>query len=139
MEIARDAMQAESTDRALGFRRRRGRKTVNRDLSTLPDDRAFLQAVADAVVEHRYEIGATATTIAWRLGVEGAHRAGRGAIAHSWTGTMAPALRVSPRLRSLAKRGLLDEFRAPGEHRLRYELSRKGREMLNSPAEEATR
>lgn len=107
------------------------RKTSNRNLSELPDDWAFLQAVADACAEQRYEFGATATTVAWRLGVEGAKRHGRGAVAYSWTGTMAPALRVSPRLASLARRGLLDSFRVPGEYRNRYALTVKGREELS--------
>lgn len=106
------------------------RRTANLDLAPLPDDAAFLRAVRDAEAEQRYRDGASAQTIAWRLGVAGARRLGRGAVAHSWTGYMAPALRVAPRLRSLSKRGLLWEVYDRNKHRRYYGLTDAGREAI---------
>lgn len=111
------------------------RSTYNAQLPELPNDLAFLNAVGMIVERQKYEYGATANDVAHYLGVTGARRLGRGAVAHSWTGTMSAALRVSPRLTSLSNRGLLSRFHADmygagREYRWRYALTPAGREVL---------
>lgn len=71
-------------------------------------ERGVTEAAAYRVETHR---GFTAQRIAWALGVKGAQRAGRGAIAGSWSGTMAPALRIAPRLGSMVRAGVLSSVR----------------------------
>jgi hypothetical protein len=107
------------------------RRSHNQHLRPLPPDRAFLQAVADIQASGRkWDLygGASAQDIAWKLDVQGASRLGNGAVKGSWSGNMVPGLRVFPRLRSLAHRGLLREFR--GERRQYFILTEEGRKVL---------
>src|SRR4051812_32193975 len=100
-------------------------KSYNEDrLPKLPDDDVVLEAVKEA--PHRGTFGPTAQEIAGRLGLVSARRLGRGAVKHSWTGNMAPALRISPRLLSLTKRGLLWRSYDNHRHRWEYALTKKG-------------
>jgi len=57
--------------------------------------------------------GATANTIAGRLGVVGANRAGRGAVKGSWSGRMSPALRIAPTLAAMVRAGLVESYLDP--------------------------
>lgn len=91
------------------------RKTVNRNLPDLPSDEEVIAAVKAIVAEHQESpsilkqlTGASANEVAHRLRIKGATRHGNGAVEHSWTGTMSPALRLAPKLQSLAKRGQLE-------------------------------
>lgn len=115
-------------------RQRRGPR-VNQSLPALPDDLAFLRAVAAVEADRRWGYGVTAGDVAYHLRVPGARRLGRGAVKGSWTGTMSGALRVSPRLSALTRRGLLDRFTGTrhdgtSEYRYRYVLTKKGREEI---------
>lgn len=68
--------------------------------------------------------GATANIIARALGIVPARRLGNGAVRGSWSGSMAPGLRLSPRLSAMARRGLLTEL---WDHEnYRYLYSAKG-------------
>lgn len=59
-----------------------------------------------------YWKGVTAATVAAYIGVAPAQQLGSGAKKGSWSGSMIPALRVAPMLRSLQKRGLIEgQFR----------------------------
>lgn len=102
---------------------------ANDDLDPLPGDDAVLAAIAELEDESRRGsdvYGFTAQHIAGKLGIQSARRGGRGAVAGSWSGYMAPALRIAPRLRSLARRGLLVQSFDPSErHRWRYSLPRR--------------
>jgi len=106
------------------------RRSHNRHLSELPDDVEFLRAVLWGETEGRrgYEMGATAQSVAWRLEVGPARRLGNGAVKGTWSGIMAPALRVAPRLRALTKRGLLREHW--GDRRIEWALTVEGHRML---------
>lgn len=106
-------------------RRRKG--NGNDNLAPLPDDVAVLRAV-HTLAEERLG-AATAQAVARRLGVEPARRLGNGAVQGSWSGYMAPALRISPRLLALQRQGLLGFFYG---HRSRreYVLTQAGRTWL---------
>lgn len=94
---------------------------VNHDLPPLPSDDEVVAAVAKIVADKtaRYEsararglayaptLAATATDVAYELDILPAHRLGNGAVKGSWSGRMAPALRIAPRLRALQKQGRL--------------------------------
>ena len=93
-------------------------KTVNLDLPPLPSHEEILAALKELETEEflrpRYRgPGISAQRIAWKCGVQGARRAGRGAVKYSWTGTMAPALRIGPRLEAMARKGLISWFYDP--------------------------
>lgn len=110
------------------------RRTYNERLDPLPDDAAVLAAV-DWVVEHdrraRLARGASASLVAQRLKISGARRLGRGAQGpQSWTGTMSGALRISPRLQSLTRRGLLHQLDDRTDYRHVYRLTAAGREAM---------
>jgi len=108
------------------------RRSYNRALKPLPTRGEMLRALADLEdkAPARGEVGVTAEVLAWRLGVEGARRAGHGARGpHSWTGTMAAGIRIAPTLRSLALLGLVDRY-LDERHRYRYSITRGGREAL---------
>ncbi len=118
-------------------RRVRQGPRANLDLPVLPSDDEFLRAVGDLQDSQGvgYHHGATASEVAWKLGVAGARRLGRGAVKGSWSGTMSAALRVSPRLASLTRRGLLarytgERYDGTSEYRYRYYLTKKGREEI---------
>ena len=96
-------------------------------LTPLPSDREFLRAVSACQANH-FLRGATANRVAAKLGIQGARRLGRGAVAHSWTGTMSAALRASPRLNALTKRGLLYRWYDTENHRYMYALTESGSE-----------
>lgn len=106
------------------------RRSHNRHLEPLPDDAVFLRAVAEEIEHGRrgWEIGATAAGVAGRLGVQPASRLGNGAVKGTWSGKMSPALRVTPRLRSLTKRGLLREHW--GDRRIEWALTPAGRKEI---------
>jgi hypothetical protein len=53
--------------------------------------------------------GITASQIASKLGIQGARRAGRGAVKGSWSGTMPAALRIVKLLDGMAKLGLVEQ------------------------------
>lgn len=105
-------------------------KTSNWDLEPLPGDNAVVIAVKTIVEENRKSPsmlqfrGATANGVARFLRVRGARRAGNGAVKGSWSGTMSPATRIAPRLRSLAERGDLE--RSYDAKNYRYEYYPKG-------------
>jgi hypothetical protein len=73
----------------------------------------------------------TAQDMAHILGVVPARRAGRGAVKGSWSGYMAPGLRLAPTMRLLAEDGYLT---CTYGHRSRreYRLSKKGRDYVRS-------
>jgi hypothetical protein len=89
-------------------------KTVNRSLSPLPSDEEVIAAVEKLHEDYPYR--ATAAHVAQQLGVEGARRLGRGAVKGSWSGHMSGALRIAPRLESLAKQGKLQWLYDDREH-----------------------
>lgn len=107
------------------------RRSMNTDLSELPRDDEVLAAV-DHLVENdrRHRYGASANAIAGKLGVQGARRLGNGAMKGSWSGTMSASLRISPRLRALVKRGLLDTHYNNEDYRNEYTLTEAGRARL---------
>jgi hypothetical protein len=71
--------------------------------------------------------GMTATRICMKLDIEPARRAGRGAVAYSWTGDMSPSLRLAPRLRSMERQGLIESYREGWKKR--YYLTDEGRKL----------
>jgi hypothetical protein len=99
---------------------RRHQLPYNAELAKVTDDQVLLAMakIERAAEEYREKHGfyhswdidgySDAQRIAGAASVAPAIRGGRGAVAGSWSGFMAPALRVAPRLRSMAKRGLLD-------------------------------
>lgn len=109
------------------------RRTSNLDLKDLPSDDEFVEAVRRIIREneedqqrardhgfwYHAETWATANAVAHVLGVEGARRAGNGAVKGSWSGYMSGALRTAPRLQSLARRGLILKGR-DDQHRWVY-------------------
>lgn len=96
-------------------------KTYNDRLRPLPSDDEVVAAVESLIAETRWADGVTANEVAWRLGIEPARRLGRQAQGpHSWSGSMSPALRIAPRLRSLADRGRLSRYYDTERHRYRY-------------------
>jgi hypothetical protein len=111
------------------------RSTYNSNLPPLPSDEEVLRALAalENDPQEQRRLGSTATSVAWKLGIQSARRLGRGAVQRSWTGSMAPALRISPRLRSLAKRGLLHEMYDDSPYarsRKVYKLTSAGRKEI---------
>jgi hypothetical protein len=116
------------------------RRTSNEGLPDLPPDRDVLRAVATLAAEDPRADPITGTRpitaqrIAWKLGIDGARRHGRGAVQHSWTGTMAPALRIAPRLRSLEMRGLLWSLYDRDNYRHVWGVTRAGHELLEGAA-----
>lgn len=110
------------------------RTRSNDDLAPIPGDDEVLAALAVLEDErdddpHAYvkEYGIRAQHLAGKLGVAPARRGGRGAVKGSWSGSMAPALRLSPRLRSLERRGLV-KTAAWGHRSVRlYRLTDAGR------------
>jgi len=108
-------------------------------VSELPDRQlACLRAVREleqetfemnGVTMRRLRPGVSASDVAYKLKVEPAARLGRGAVKGSWSGFMAPALRVAPALRAMAREGLLvDLF---GERSVSHYLTTEhGRELL---------
>ena len=50
------------------------------------------------------------------MSVEPARRLGNGAVQGSWTGRMAPALRISPRLEAMVRKGMLKHDFSLDEH-----------------------
>lgn len=110
----------------------------NQDLAPIPSDEEILRALAylerQALDHSRDAIyGVTTAHLAGFLGVESARRGGRGAVKGSWSGWMSPALRLSPRMRSLAKRGLVRQGWDPEERtRYRYHLTIEGRTGLDA-------
>lgn len=84
------------------------RRSHNQHLKALPTDDEILAAVSYlGTANRRYRAGVTAQQIAWKLGVQGASRLGNGAVKGSWSGKMAPALRIAPRLAAMERRGQL--------------------------------
>lgn len=75
-------------------------------LAPLPTDDEVVAAVRQLQDAGRYR-WVTATEVASACGVDGARRFGRGAVKGSWSGYMAGALRIAPRLRKLAREGRL--------------------------------
>lgn len=75
-----------------------------------PYDRHATKLMADGVStfpDPRFG-GMSAQEVAYRIGVPPARRAGRGAVGGSWSGNMAPALRVVATLRAAEKAGLVE-------------------------------
>ena len=108
---------------------------MNEDLTPIPGDDEVLRALArlesEATGFSDRVYGITTAHLAGKLGIQSARRGGRGAVKGSWTGSMSPALRLSPRMRSLTKRGLVSAHWDPEERtRYRYTLTRKGRAKL---------
>lgn len=104
----------------------------NLELAALPDDLAVMRAVAVCDERHngRYRgLGVYAQAVAWKLDIAPARRLGRGAVQGSWSGSMAPALRIAPRLQSLVRRGLLGKFYGERSVTLYY-LTAAGREFI---------
>lgn len=83
------------------------------DLAPLPDEDAIVATVRE--LQER-PFGATANTVARRLGVQSARRHGNGAVKGSWSGQMSAGLRLSPRLRAMVRRGLLREWQGDGRY-----------------------
>jgi hypothetical protein len=107
------------------------RRSPNRDLSPLPTDEEIVAAVKSLSDDKRAmtarsgywrDTAATANEIARRAGVQAARRLGNGAMKGSWSGTMSPSLRISPRLRAMARRGLLVEHYDHENYRKVYEV-----------------
>lgn len=102
-------------------------RRTNWDLPPLPNDDAVIDAVREIVAENEAKMerareigrpyyrwpGATANNVAYQLRIQPARRLGNGAVKGSWSGTMSAATRIAPRLRSLARRGLLDAIHDP--------------------------
>lgn len=109
------------------------RRTHNRDLPPLPSTEEILAALVEAEQERRYEFGISANRLAYRLGVQGARRLGRGAVKGSWSGYMSASLRLSPKLASLCRAGLVERYRTPGEYRWTYAITLAGRVALKNP------
>ena len=111
--------------------KRSGRRTANLRLSDLPDEREIAAAIQRALTTdprtYREE-SVTANILAQHLGIESSRRLGRGAVKGSWSGQMAPGLRLAPRLASMANRGLVERWRQ--DYRWRYALTTKGAETL---------
>lgn len=109
-------------------------RSYNEKLPPLPSDEEVLAAVADLLAnDPRARQWATANLVAGALKIQGARRLGRGAMGgHSWSGTMSGALRISPRLRSLARRGLLHETYDNENYRYVYILSSEGQARLDA-------
>jgi hypothetical protein len=96
------------------------RRSHNQDLADLPSFEAILEAMRKLEDQHRYTYGSSAQAIAYAAGVRGARRLGRGAMGpQSWTGYMAPALRIAPRLRAMERAGLVRSFHGDGHDRYR--------------------
>lgn len=103
---------------------------------SLPTDDEVIAAVRDLIKQkhedmarsaaagHGYYVDArpAANAIARRLGVRGARRAGNGAVKGSWSGTMSGALRISPRLQSLARQAKLVQGYDPENYRHIYSV-----------------
>lgn len=77
-------------------------RSYNDRLEPLPTAAEIVQAVSDLTADRRWFDGVPANVIARQCGVEGARRLGRGAVKGSWSGRMAPGLRLAPRLRQLS-------------------------------------
>ncbi len=113
------------------------RRTMNEDLPAPPTEKEIAHALAmladrDALHPKASKVyGFTAADIAHQIGVHPARRLGRGAVAGSWSGRMSPALRITSRLTSMWKRGLVYRDFDPDErHRWRYRLTAKAREQM---------
>lgn len=76
-----------------------------------------------------------ASEVAHACGLDSTARHGRGAVAGSWSGRRAAALRVVPALRSLVAEGLADSHWQPGvRSRSLYRISAAGRRYLQEDA-----
>lgn len=112
--------------------------TANLHLDPVPGPPAVLAALVELYDEQQarpypWEHGITANAVSYRLGVQGARRAGRGAVKGSWSGRMSGALRVAPVLASLCRNGYAEQLydRAPGARSRRiYFPSEEGRRWL---------
>jgi hypothetical protein len=107
-------------------------RTANADLPPPPTHEQVVKAMVALDEEERRQVGLTANSIAWKLGMEGARRMGRGAVKGSWTGYMSPALRLAPTLEAMSRKGLADWFYDPSEGsrgRKRYSLTAAGRRL----------
>lgn len=106
------------------------RKTANRDLPPLPSYAEIARAIRDAPDrDPRAARGITANILAQHLGVQGARRAGRGAVQHSWSGTMSGSLRIAPRLRAMQREGLVFIVNDRQNYRMNVELTEAGRSL----------
>lgn len=108
------------------------RRSHNQHLGDLPTDDEVLEALAalEASDSSRYEYGITAQSLAWKLGIAGASRLGNGAVKGTWSGRMAPALRICPRLEAFARQGLVHKL-SDDRRRYRWVLTAKGRTRLS--------
>lgn len=97
---------------------------MNSRLAPLPSDDEVVAVVRELQDDRTWEfkLGVSASAVARKLGVEAANRAGNGAVKGSWSGRMSASLRISPRLRSMAKRGLLLEIYDTDSHRNLYRV-----------------
>lgn len=78
-------------------------------------------------IPERFNGELLAQDVARRLRLDGARRAGRGAVAGSWSGYMSPALRVVPILRALEHDGLVQHRYEPDERtRSLYRITTSG-------------
>jgi hypothetical protein len=104
---------------------------VNLRLPELPGDEEIIRAVLAAPErDPRALRGVSASILADHLKVQGARRAGRGAVKGSWSGTMSASLRLSPRLGSLVRRGLLGVYRDDERYRSVYYVTKDGRALV---------
>lgn len=79
------------------------------------DSEAMMERAAERGIHYYSDPAPSANRVAHYLRLEGAARLGNGAVQGSWSGKMSPALRISPRLQSLVKRGLLEKHHDPDE------------------------
>lgn len=103
----------------------------NDDPTDLPSPFEIVRQIAAEQGEPRWitHPGPTADWIAGLLGVRRARRLGNGATKGSWSGYMAPGLRLNPRLQKLKREGLLGSL--PGDRsRLHWFVTREGLSWL---------
>ena len=115
---------------------------VNMSLSAPPSHEKVVRALLDLEAREargeaiygssRWHGAFSANVLAGVCGVEGARRGGRGAVKGSWSGTMSGSLRISPTLRAMENRGLLDSYYDTVSYRKLYSLTDKGRELVKS-------
>jgi acyl-coenzyme A synthetase/AMP-(fatty) acid ligase len=95
---------------------------VNLRLPELPGDEEIIRAVLAAPErDPRALRGVSASILADHLKVQGARRAGRGAVKGSWSGTMSASLRLSPRL---------GVYRDDERYRSVYYVTKDGRALV---------
>lgn len=123
---------------------RRSPRSYNENLEPLPSHqeiaRAMLKFDGDAVRFGRRWYGeVSANALAGELGMVGARRLGRGAQgSHSWSGTMSASLRLTPRLKSMKLKGLVEIYYDRDSGRHIYSLTDEGSKLAESRSKPGT-